>query len=247
MSCRATLRRLLTHRAIAWHSGSVTSQAKTGGTRPERRIVLESLHPLVAELVAKWKATTTRVDLSTWQSKLRRLAAYVQAKGHLPRPKGSDKVLYEWFRRNLRRLHRLPQELVKQLHDSHPRIAAKVHAAKAKHVERTGLKRSSQGFMGRTFDPTAVRCGGYGDSRIAHPYNFAMPLVVVSTCFLSAVLKPPCRQSGIGPMRPRRLHGLAWLVLSTWACHLRALLPAPWAAPRRWHGCRRGVGCRDGL
>ena len=51
-------------------------------------------------------------------------------------------------------------------------------------------------------------------------------------------LLPSCRAqaallaSRIGPMRPRRLHGLAWLVLGAWACHVLALLPAPWAAPR---------------
>ena len=66
-----------------------------------------------------------------------------------------------------------------------------------------------------------------------------MPPVVVSTCLGSAGLKPRCRSIGIGSMRPRRLHGFTWLVVSAWACHLLALLPAPWAAPRRWHGCRR--------
>ena len=220
---------------------------REGWTKPERRTKLESLHPLVLELLANWSAPTSRIDLPIWQRMVHRLVVCVQANGHLPRSGSADKELYDWLYRNLRRLERLPQELVKQLLDSHPLIAAKVRAAQALHVGRTGLKRSSQGFMGRTFDPTAVRCGGYGDSRIAHPYNFAMPLVVVSTCFLSAVLKPRCRLSGIGPMRPRRLHGLAWLVLGAWAGHVLALLPAPWAAPRRWHGCRRGVGCRDGL
>ena len=117
--------------------------------------MLESLHPLVAELVAKWDAKTIQVDLPTWQSNLQRLVACVQAKGHIPSSTSSDKVLYEWLRRNLRRLQRLPLELVKQLHNSHPLIAAKVHAAQTLHVERASLKRSSQGFTGRTFDPTA--------------------------------------------------------------------------------------------
>ena len=49
---------------------------------------------------------------------------------------------------------------------------------------------------------------------------------------LSVGLKPLCRPSGIGPMRPRRNHGLAWLVLCAWTCHILALLPALWAAPR---------------
>ena len=68
------------------------------------------------------------------------------------------------------------------------------------------------------------------------PFNqschFLMQSTVVSTCFLFAGLKPPSRSIGIGPMRPRRIHGFTWLLLSAWACHLRALLPAPRGASR---------------
>ena len=104
--------------------------------------MLESLHPLVAQLVARWDTMPTKIDLPKWQSVLQRLAAFVQAKRCLP---GSyDTVLNEWLRRNLRRLERLPQELVKQLHASHPLIAAKVRAVQEKHVKRAGLKRRSR-------------------------------------------------------------------------------------------------------
>ena len=121
------------HRLAVW----LRSVANRGGwSKPDRRAMLESLHPLVAELVAKWSATTIRINLPTWQRKLHRLVNCVQAKGHLPRSVSSDEGLYEWLRQNLQRLERLPRELVKQLHDSHPLIAAKVRAAQAKHVEK---------------------------------------------------------------------------------------------------------------
>ena len=140
------------HRLAVWLK---TVANRDGWSEPARREMLESLHPLVAELVAKWDAKVVQVDLPTWQSMLQRLVARVQAKGHLRSSTSSDRRLYNWLDRNLRRLQRLPRALVKQLHDSHPLIDAKVRAAQALHAEKTGLKRSSQGFMGRTFDPAA--------------------------------------------------------------------------------------------
>ena len=106
--------------------------------------MLESLHPLVAELVASWGSRTIRIDRPKWQRMLQRLVNCVQATGHLPSCKGSEMVLYDWLRRILSRLQRLPRELVKQLHDSHPLIAAKVRAAQAMHVQRAGLKRMQE-------------------------------------------------------------------------------------------------------
>ena len=117
-----------------------------GWTRPDRRAMLESLHPLMAKLVVKWDTKTiTRVNLPIWQKKLQRLVAWVQAKGRLPSSTDSGSGLYDWLRRNVKRLEQLPRELVQQLLDSHPLIAAKVHAAQTKRVERVCLKRSSQG------------------------------------------------------------------------------------------------------
>ena len=130
------------HRLALWLRGVANN---AGWTRPDRREMLESLHPLVAELVWKWAAmaarrTTPRIDLPIWQRMLQRLVAWVQAKGHLPSTTCSDPRLYDWFRRNIRRLERLPEELVKQFHDSHPLIAAQVRAAQVKHAERAGLQ-----------------------------------------------------------------------------------------------------------
>ena len=114
----------------------LSSLADGGGwTQPDRRATLESLHPLVIELVGKWDTRPTlRIRLPAWQRMLRRLVACVQAKGHLPNAACSQTEvgLYDWLNRNIRRVERLPKELVKQLLDSHPLIAAKVRAAQAK-------------------------------------------------------------------------------------------------------------------
>ena len=126
------------HRLAVW----LRDLINRGWTKPDRRAMLESLHTLVAELLAKWDATPARIDLPKWQSRLRRLVAWVQENGHLPSTTGSETVLYEWLRRNLRRLSRLPQELVKQLLDSHLLIAAKVRAAQVK--RERGLSQTEQ-------------------------------------------------------------------------------------------------------
>ena len=131
------------HRLALWLSSLENGEV---WTKPDRRAMLESLHPLVAELVRKWDAraarrTTLRIDLPSWQRMLQRLVAWVQATGKLPSSGCSDTGLYDWLRRNIRRLEQLPQELVKQLLDSHPLLAAQVRAAQAKHAERAGLQR----------------------------------------------------------------------------------------------------------
>ena len=134
----------------------------------------------------------------------------MQAKGHIPGSTSSEKRLYEWLDRNLLRLHRLPRELVKQLYDSHPLVAAKVRAAQAKQVQR-GLPQKEQSgagkvpffqgccghlgdvcgwtnercaICGRTISPTpGTRCGGKGDIPLNHSsvQQFPMPPVVGET------------------------------------------------------------------
>ena len=133
---------LPSHRLALW----LRSLANNAGwTRPDRRAMLESLHPLVAELVAKWDTTPARIDLRLWQSTLQRVIACVQAKGHLPSSTSCDTGMYDWLNRNILRLERLPRELVKKLHDSHALVAAKVRAVLAKQVQMAGLKRNSEG------------------------------------------------------------------------------------------------------
>ena len=153
------------HRLANWLKGLVT----TGGwTKPDRRTMLESLHPLVAELVGKWRATTTRINIPKWQQRLHELVTSVEAKGHLPSlcSTSSDERLYEWLRRNLRRLGRLPQELVKQLHDSHPLLAAKVSAAQAKRVE-SGLYQKEESGAGKV--PLFQGCCGHLGEKVQWP------------------------------------------------------------------------------
>ena len=144
---------LQSHRLALWLNGLKDREA---WTKPDRRATLESLHPLMAELLAKWGAKAARIDLPVWQRRLQRLVAWVQAKGRLPSSTGSETALYDWLNRNLRRLRRLPQDLVKQLLHSHPLIAAKVRAAQAKQMAWAGLKK---GLSGRAFDNSGVRCG----------------------------------------------------------------------------------------
>ena len=127
------------HHLALW----LSSLEKRGGwTKPDRRAMLESLHPLVADFMAKRDSRTARIDLPAWQTKLRRLVACVKAKKHIPRfgSGSSDRGLYDWLYRNLNKLDRLPRELVKQLQDSHPLIGAKVLAAQAKQVAGARLK-----------------------------------------------------------------------------------------------------------
>ena len=130
------------HRLAVWLS---TLRDRGTWTQPGRRAMLESLHPLVAELMVKWDTAPARIDLPAWKSMHQRLVTFVQVNGRLPRSAsaGPDKGAYDWLYRNLGRLKRLPKELVKQLHDSHPLIAAKVRAAQQKQL-RARLKRSAE-------------------------------------------------------------------------------------------------------
>ena len=181
------------HRLALW-LGSLRDRG--GWNEPVRRAMLERLHPLVAELVAKWDARSTRIDLRAWQSVFRRLVNWVQAKGRLPRlsSTSSGKELYNWLYRNLRRLERLPQELVQDLHDSHPLIAAEVRAAQMRQLGRARLKLFAkvplfQGccwHLGEMFAKllTQLRPGVQGDSALKHSCHFLMPPALVSTGFV---------------------------------------------------------------
>ena len=128
----------------------LSNLANGGGlTKPDKRAMLESLHPLVAELVEQQDSRTIiKVNHPIWQRKLQRLVAWVQENGQLPYSACSETGLYDWFCRNIRTLQRLPQELVKELYDSHPLIAAKVRAAQAKRVERGLSQKEESGPVG---------------------------------------------------------------------------------------------------
>ena len=107
-------------------------------SNPYKRAMLQSVHPLVADRVAKWEQKTHRINLPKWEVMLATLVNYVTANGCLPQSasKSSD-YLYEWFSRQLRRLAQLPGELLRQ---SHPLISAAVAARSPKRCSSTGLR-----------------------------------------------------------------------------------------------------------
>ena len=108
------------------------------------------------------------------------------------------------------------------------------------HLRRIFLvARSFRELWAKTASPTTAQdVDAYSDNPLNHrslQFHLWLPQPD-PTSLLSAGLKPRCcRSIGIGPMRSRRLRGLTWLVLSPWACHVIALLPVPWAAPRTRH------------
>ena len=189
------------HRLARWLSGL----AEGLWTKPERRAKLESLHPLVAEFLAKWDAPTFRLDVPKWKGTLQRLVASVQANGELPSSRSCDGPLYSWLYRNLLRLERLPPELVKQLHDSHPLIGAKVRAAQAKHRERASLMRGkcfcSKDVVGTYAlpvvaklsrdDETWLTWGGKGVSRLDRSFCLAQAALPAARNWAHAAQTPP--------------------------------------------------------
>ena len=105
----------------------MTRRADDTLNNPQRRAMLESVHPLVSELVAKWGSMPRQVNLPKWQDWLARLASFVAANRRLPSSK-TERSLNSWLSWQLVRLDQFPKELVKQLRRSHPLIAAKVDA-----------------------------------------------------------------------------------------------------------------------
>ena len=72
-----------------------------------------------------------KISFVKWQPRMQRLADFVQAEGRLPRcsaKAGTELQIYQWLSRQLRVLGQLPTELVQQLRESHPLIAARVEA-----------------------------------------------------------------------------------------------------------------------
>ena len=123
----------------------LTRQKATGAmSNPHRRPMLESVHPLVAKLVEKWDANPARVDASNWQGWLERLVSFARARGRLPLSYTikSERPMYLWLNRQVRRLEHLPEELVQQLRTSHPLITAAVNARKARKVRLNGFAQS---------------------------------------------------------------------------------------------------------
>ena len=91
-------------------------------TMPERRKMLEEVHPLVKELLQKWDDRPLKIDLARWEKQLEKVLHIVKH-GRLPK-RLLERAEYEWLRIQLRRLDCLPPELAKRLRGSHPLIAA---------------------------------------------------------------------------------------------------------------------------
>ena len=100
---------------------------------PGRRAMLESVHPMVAQVVAEWDVRPPMVKLGPWQAWLHKLVQFTQDESRLPRYclNRSERGLYAWLNRQLHRLGQLPNELVEQLRKSHPLIAAAVESRSA--------------------------------------------------------------------------------------------------------------------
>ena len=108
-------------------------KARTNGVLPERRKMLEEVHPLVKELLQKWDDRPLKIDLAPWEEELEKVLHTVKKHGRLPKTK-TERTEYEWLRVQLRRLGALPPELAKRLRGSHPLIleAARRSEQKAK-------------------------------------------------------------------------------------------------------------------
>ncbi|CAK9053777.1 unnamed protein product [Durusdinium trenchii] len=91
--------------------------------KPERRKMLEEVHPLVKELLQKWDHAPLKISRVKWEKQLEKVLHIVNKNGQLPK-QPSETAEYDWLRVQLLRLDVLPPELAKRLRGSHPLIAA---------------------------------------------------------------------------------------------------------------------------
>ena len=117
-------------------------KVRTNGVLPERRKMLEEVHPLVKELLQKWDDRPLKIDLALWEEEVEKVLHTVKKHGRLPKWK-TDKTEYTWLWTQLRRFGALPPELAKRLRGSHPLVAEaarrseqKAQGTKAKQCEK---------------------------------------------------------------------------------------------------------------
>ena len=89
---------------------------------PERRKMLEEVHPLVKELLQNWDDRPLNINRVKWEKQFEKVLHIVE-NGRLPE-RTLERTEYEWLAKQLRRLDALPPELAKRLRGSHPLIAA---------------------------------------------------------------------------------------------------------------------------
>ena len=145
--------------------------------KPERRKMLEEVHPLVKELLQKWDDSPVQIDLARWEKQLEKVLHIVKNHGRLPK-RILEIAEYEWLRVQLRRLDALPPELAKRLRGSHPLIAAK--------TARTSGGRNKKG-----------RCYSEGFwlvvQRIDRNIRISVKFVLFELCEVVWVLRPQRR------------------------------------------------------
>ena len=90
--------------------------------KPERRKMLEEVHPLVKELLQNWDDSPLKINRVQWEKELEKVLHIVEKHGRLPKVR-TERTEYEWLRVQLRRLDTLPPELAKRLRGSHPLVA----------------------------------------------------------------------------------------------------------------------------
>ncbi|CAK9114073.1 unnamed protein product [Durusdinium trenchii] len=103
---------------------------------PERRKMLEEVHPLVKELLQEWDDSPLKINRVKWEEDLEKVLDIVEQHGRLPKAK-TEKPEYHWLWRQLRRLDTLPPELEKRLRGSHPLVA---EAARRSEQKAKGTK-----------------------------------------------------------------------------------------------------------
>ena len=98
-------------------------KARTNGVLPERRKMLEEVHPLVKELLQNWDDRPLQIHRARWEKQLEKVLHIVKKHDRLPHPT-CEPAEYKWLRTQLRRLDFLPPEPSKRLCSSHPLLAA---------------------------------------------------------------------------------------------------------------------------
>ena len=91
--------------------------------KPEKRKMLEEVHPLVKELLQNWDDRPLQIHRARWEKQLEKVLHIVKKHDRLPHPT-CEPAEYKWLRTQLRRLDFLPPEPSKRLCSSHPLLAA---------------------------------------------------------------------------------------------------------------------------
>ena len=117
---------------------------------PERRKMLEEVHPLVKELLQNWDDRPLQIHRARWEKQLEKVLHIVKKHDRLPHPT-CEPAEYKWLWTQLRRLDFLPPEPSKRLRSSHPLLAAAAAKSSEPGVHRSSfaLNRTGRGLRSR--------------------------------------------------------------------------------------------------